>query len=167
MHGFPDGSVDKEPASMPEMWVWSLGWEDPLEQKMATTPVFLLEKSHRQRSLEGYSPKGCQELDMTEWLHSRTYCLMPKTVLLITPHRELPWSLELHEESPSYHLYYINNSLLFCFPFCNSLPRVLIMTGTGEQSKRQWESLQFGSTLPCCYEIFEPAYLWPNLSIHN
>ena len=131
-------------------WVGKILWS----RKWKPTPVFLPEKSHRQRSLEGYSPKGCQELDTTEWLHSRTYCLMPKTVLLITPHRELPWSVELPEESPSYHLYYINSSLLFCFPFCNSLSRVSIMTGTGEQSKQQWESLQFGSTLLCCYETF-------------
>ena len=26
-------------------------------------------KSHGQRSLEGYSPQGCKELDTTEWLH--------------------------------------------------------------------------------------------------
>ena len=28
-----------------------------------------LEKSHGQRSLVGYSPRGCKESDMTEWLH--------------------------------------------------------------------------------------------------
>ena len=31
------------------------GWEDPLEEGMATTPVFLSGESHRQRSLAGYS----------------------------------------------------------------------------------------------------------------
>ena len=30
------------------------------------TPVFLPEKSHRQRSLVGYSPKGHKESDTTE-----------------------------------------------------------------------------------------------------
>ena len=50
---------------MQETWVWSLGWEDPLETGMATTPVFLPGESHGQRSLEGYSPSGCEELDMT------------------------------------------------------------------------------------------------------
>ena len=43
-----------------------LGWEDPLEKEMATTPVFLPEKPHGQRSLAGYSPKGHKESDMTE-----------------------------------------------------------------------------------------------------
>ena len=33
------------------MQVWSLGWEDPLEKKMATTPVLLPGKSHGKRSL--------------------------------------------------------------------------------------------------------------------
>ena len=43
-----------------------LGGEDPLEEEMATTPVFLPGKSHRQKSLAGYSPWGHGELDMTE-----------------------------------------------------------------------------------------------------
>ena len=34
------------------------------------TPVFLPERSHRQRSLVGYNPRGCKESDMTEHTHS-------------------------------------------------------------------------------------------------
>ena len=37
---------------MLEMWVQSLGWEDPLEKGMATTPVFLPGESYGQRNLE-------------------------------------------------------------------------------------------------------------------
>ena len=48
------------------MQVQSLGWEDPLEEEMATTPVFLPQKSNGQRSLAGYSPWGHKELDTTE-----------------------------------------------------------------------------------------------------
>ena len=33
---FPGGSVVKSPLPMQEMWVRSLGWEDPLEKEMAT-----------------------------------------------------------------------------------------------------------------------------------
>ena len=33
------------------------------------TPVFLIGKFHGQRSLAGYSPWGCRELDMTEELN--------------------------------------------------------------------------------------------------
>ena len=49
-----------------ETWVQSLGWEDPLEKEMASTPVFLPEKFHEQRSLVGYSPWDCKESDRTE-----------------------------------------------------------------------------------------------------
>ena len=38
-------------------WV-TLGWEDFLEEEMAPTPVFLPGKSHGQKSLMGYSPRG-------------------------------------------------------------------------------------------------------------
>ena len=34
--GFPGGSVIKNPPAKQEMWVRSLGQEDPLEKKMAT-----------------------------------------------------------------------------------------------------------------------------------
>ena len=47
----------------------SLGQEDPLSRKRQATPVFLRGKSHGQRSLEGYSPEGHQESDMTEHMH--------------------------------------------------------------------------------------------------
>ena len=55
---------------MQEKQVLFLDWEDPLERGMATTPVFLPEESHGQRSLDGYSPEGCKELDTTEQLHT-------------------------------------------------------------------------------------------------
>ena len=42
--------------AMQEMWVQSLGQEDPLEEEMATTPVFLPGKSHGRRSWVGSSP---------------------------------------------------------------------------------------------------------------
>ena len=52
---------------MQEMWVQSLGQEDPLEKGMAThSSVLACGESHGQRSLAGYSPWGCNELDTTE-----------------------------------------------------------------------------------------------------
>ena len=48
------------------MQVRSLGWEDPLEEEMATTPVFLPGESHGEGSLAGYSPWGHKESDTTE-----------------------------------------------------------------------------------------------------
>ena len=57
------------------MQVQSLGQEDPLEEEMAPTPVFLPGKSPGQRSLEGYSLWGSKELDTTEQLS--TYADIP------------------------------------------------------------------------------------------
>ena len=59
--------VNNLPA-MQETWVQSLGWEVPLEKRMATTPVFLPEESHGQRSLAGYSPWGHKEANTTTLL---------------------------------------------------------------------------------------------------
>ena len=39
-------------------------------RKCQPTPAFLPGKSHGQRSLVGYSPWGCKELDMTQWLNN-------------------------------------------------------------------------------------------------
>ena len=46
-------------------WVGKISWR----RKWHPTPVFLPGKSHGQRSLVGYSPWGCKELDTTERLH--------------------------------------------------------------------------------------------------
>ena len=43
---------------MQQMWVRSLGWEDPWSRKWQPTPVFLPGKFHGQRSLKGCSPWG-------------------------------------------------------------------------------------------------------------
>ena len=43
---------------MQEMWVGSLGQEEPLESEMATHSNILAWKSHGQRSLAGYNPLG-------------------------------------------------------------------------------------------------------------
>ena len=56
-----------------ETQVRSLGQEDPLEKEMATHSSILLGKFHGQRSLVGYSPWGCKESDMTEWLTLSLY----------------------------------------------------------------------------------------------
>ena len=55
---------------MQEIWVRSLGLEDPLERKWLPTLVLLPGESHGQRSLEGYSAWGHKESDMTERLNT-------------------------------------------------------------------------------------------------
>ena len=68
--GFPGGSVSKESAcnaghlgSIP-----GLG-RSPGEGNGNPLQALLPGKTHGQRSLIGYSPWGCKELDTTEWLH--------------------------------------------------------------------------------------------------
>ena len=60
------GQIVKSLHAMRETRVQSLGQEDPLDKEMATPSVFLTGKFHGQRSLVGYSPWGCTELDTTE-----------------------------------------------------------------------------------------------------
>ena len=67
--GFPGGSDSKEPAcnaggpgSILGKILWRREWQ--------STPVFLPGEFHGQRSLVGYSPWGCKELDMTEYAHT-------------------------------------------------------------------------------------------------
>ena len=56
-------------------------------RKWQTTPVFLPVKSHRQRSLVCYSPKGCTESDMTE--HEQPNSTLPDCYLAST--LLIPW----------------------------------------------------------------------------
>ena len=56
----------KNPPAMQETWVPSLGWEDPLDKGMATTPVFWPGEFHGQRSLAAYSPWDHKESNTTE-----------------------------------------------------------------------------------------------------
>ena len=51
----PIAQFVKNLPAMQEMWVRSLGQEDPLEKDMATPSIFLPGESHRQRGLAGYS----------------------------------------------------------------------------------------------------------------
>ena len=49
-----------------KVWVQSLGQEDLLEEGMVRIQVLLPWKLFRQKSLQGYSSWGHQELDTTE-----------------------------------------------------------------------------------------------------
>ena len=53
----------KNPPVMQETWVLSLGWDDPLEEGMATHSSILAGESHGQRSLAGSCPQSCKESD--------------------------------------------------------------------------------------------------------
>ena len=57
--GFPSSSSGENPPA-------NAGYGIPWRRKWQPTPVFLPGKSHGQRSLTGYSPQSCKELDATE-----------------------------------------------------------------------------------------------------
>ena len=71
--GFPGGSDGKESAYQGrrckrrgfDSWVRKIPWR----RKWQSTPVFLPGRSHGQRSLVGYSPRGHKESNTTERLH--------------------------------------------------------------------------------------------------
>ena len=74
--GFPGGTVLKNPpanAGNARVAGSIPGLEDPWRRKWQPTPLFLPGKFHGQRSLAGYSPWGCKELDMAEHIHTHTY----------------------------------------------------------------------------------------------
>ena len=52
-----------------EMWVWSQGRDDPLEEEMTTPFSILARKFHEQMSLANYHSWGHKESDVTEWLN--------------------------------------------------------------------------------------------------
>ena len=64
---FGDSLVAQRVKCLPAMWetwVQFLCWGDPLEKEMAThSPILLPGKSHRWRSLVGYSPWSHKESD--------------------------------------------------------------------------------------------------------
>ena len=76
--GFPGGSDNKKiflqcgrPGFDP--WIQKIPWR----RGWLPTPVFLPGELHGQRSLVGYIPWGCKELDTTERLtHTQTYLVL-------------------------------------------------------------------------------------------
>ena len=48
-------------------WVLKIPWK----KEWQPTPVFLPGEFHGQRSLVGYSPWACKELDTTEWIRQQ------------------------------------------------------------------------------------------------
>ena len=69
---------------------------------MTPTPVFLPRKSHRQRSLVGYGPRGPKESDTTERAHE--YAAIPPWLLSVQEkERLLPLILNLKQEMSKFN----------------------------------------------------------------
>ena len=60
-------------------------------RKWQPTPVLLPGKSHGQRSIVGYSPQGCKELDMTEWLHFLKLFLLLHDGIFVSAYKFCLW----------------------------------------------------------------------------
>ena len=56
-----------------ETWVWYLGWEDPLEEGMATQSSGFPGESPWTEEPGGLQSMGCKESDTTEWLSTQHY----------------------------------------------------------------------------------------------
>ena len=63
----------KNPPEMEEMQVQPLGWEDPLEEEMATHSCILAWKTPGQTNLVGYCTWGCKELPQRLSTHTGTW----------------------------------------------------------------------------------------------
>ena len=71
----------KNPPAMREMWVRSQGWEDPLEEGMATHSSILAWRIPWTEILVGYSPWSRKESDMTEQLSTAQLSLLKHLTL--------------------------------------------------------------------------------------
>ena len=67
------GSVVKNPPATQEIYVWSLGWEDLLEEK-TTTHSNILAWRIPQSGLTGYSTWVCKELDYKQSWAPKNWC---------------------------------------------------------------------------------------------
>ena len=87
----------KNPPAMRETRFQSMIRKIPLRRERLPIPVFLPGKFHGQRSLVGYSPWGCKELDMTERLSlhftSHIHMTTGKTTTLTTRTLLAKWYL--------------------------------------------------------------------------
>ena len=103
---------------------WNTGILEP-------TPVFLPGESHGQRSLVGYSPLGCKELDTIEATeHSRAVAGAGGSHLLVTDKYLLPWSVAFL--SPQGTSTFPPNfpCALFCSSGLNSGPHDIMSRGS-------------------------------------
>ena len=120
MWDFLSGSDIKNLPATQEPWVQYLGWEDPWKKGMA--PVFFLEIFHGQRSLMGYNPWGCKELDTTELL---TLSLSTQSILYFLPGS--PTSMLPLQDKELKICLLLHSPIFFTMSHCKDLRRDLMM----------------------------------------
>ena len=128
--GFPGGASGKESACQCMRhrrrgfcpWIGKMPWD----RKWEPTPVFLLGKSHGQRSLAGYSLQGCKESDTTE----------------VTQHTFMLSGVGLARDSSEDCFFIIHLLVLIrCFKLCTCI--ILIKEKNNIQSNLEKNSRQF------------------------
>ena len=101
-------------------WLRKIPWR----KEWQPTPTFLPGEFHRRRSLAGYSPRGCKESDMTEWLtdthtHTHTHSVAHKIhgfqFQLCYFLAVWPWASNLTLKKVP-HFLYLQNGLLIVPP---------------------------------------------------
>ena len=86
IRGFPDGSTVKNPPAMQEMqmWVWSLGQEDPLEDKLLPAPVL---PRATDSCLENPMDRGAWWVTVhglwSNWAHTHTNAKIPGFTIIV------------------------------------------------------------------------------------
>ena len=90
---------------MQEAWVQSLGWEDPLEEEMATHSSILAWEIPWTEEPSGLQFVGPQSWTRLKWhsIHKYHCCLLRFWVVLLCNHRWQPWSWKI----PRKHLHFI------------------------------------------------------------
>ena len=134
--------------AMQKTQVWPLGWKDPLEKGMATTPVFFHPGEFCGQSLEGYSPWGHKELDATKRLLSDDAEQFGSLIRTGNPGRESTVTLS-HPGS----FLYEEHALLWGFrDHCTVSPRDLSLSLWGRlmdthDGQIPWEQVSLSSGL--------------------
>ena len=106
---FPVAQMVKNLPVMPEVWVWALGWEDPLEKGMATHSRFLAWEVPWMEEPGCCSLWGCKDSDGTEQLIlSLCFSLICEPRMVYFPSSPFsPFELSLSYTSPLYASYTI------------------------------------------------------------
>ena len=171
--GFPGGTSSQESSCQCrrckrlgfDPWVGKIPWS----RKWQPTPVVFPGEFHGERSLAGYSPRGCRELDMTEHACTRD----PDTVaslqgLVYRSSHQLFWSLPQQQlENRSV------NRINSCFPTgvwkcqcsCLENPRdgaawwAAIYGAAQSRTRPKWLSSSSSSSNICLVYLFPSFYL--------
>ena len=119
--GILGGSMIKNPPAMRETWVQSLGWEDPVEESIATHSSILAWRIPMNRGAWWATVLGVAEWDTTEWLS--------------IAHGYFQMSL-------SHHLN-VGSIKVQIFMFCSLIPKPKTVLAQGRPSINIWEKSLF------------------------